>query len=77
MSLLDAVVIRLQAIMKQKRINANYFTKYGGIARSTVSQVLNGKQNKIMLDLVYQFSTTLGMSLKEFFDDAVFDEVTD
>ena len=63
--------------MKEKKLNANYFTKNGGIAPSTVSQVLHNGQKKIMLDLVYQFASTMDMSLKEFFDDPIFNEVTD
>ena len=77
MTLFQAVVIRLEKLMKEKNLNANYFTKNGGIAPSTVSQVLHNGQKKIMLDLVYQFASTMGMSLKDFFDDPIFSEVTD
>lgn len=30
-----------------------------------------------MLDLLYQFTSTLGISLKDMFDDPIFNEVTD
>lgn len=77
MRLIDAVLIRLKAIMTKKHLNPYYFHKEGGIAKSTISQLFNGKQNKISLDLLYQFTSTLGMSLTEFFNDPIFDEVTD
>ena len=77
MRLIDAVCIRLRAIMLERNLTPYYFHKKGGIAKSTISQVFNGKQQKIMLDLLYQFASTLDITLKEFFDDPIFDEVTD
>ena len=77
MRLIDAVVVRLRKIMEERKITPYYFHKEGGIAKSTISQVFNGKQQKIMLDLLYQFMSTLGISLKDFFDDPIFNEVTD
>ena len=77
MRLIDAVVLRLRKIMGERGISPYYFHKEGGIAKSTISQVFNGKQQKIMLDLLYQITSTLGISLKEFFDDPIFNEVTD
>lgn len=49
----------------------------GGIAKSSISQLFNGKQEKVSLDFLYQFTSTLGISLCEFFNDPIFDEVTD
>lgn len=77
MRLIDAVVVRLRKIMEERKITPYYFHKEGGIAKSTISQVFNGKQQKIMLDLLYQFTSTLRISLKDFFDDPIFNEVTD
>ena len=77
MKMIDAVVIRLKNIMSERKITPYYFSKEGGIAKSTVYQVFNGKQQKIMLDLLFQFTSTLGITLKEFFDDPIFNEVSD
>ena len=63
MRLTEAVVYRLRAIMT--------------IAKSSISQLFNGKQEKVSLDFLYQFTSTLGISLCEFFNDPIFDEVTD
>ena len=77
MSLYDAVVDRLKRLMKEKAATIYSLYKNGGIATSTTSQLLNKKQNKISLDILYEITTTIGVSLKEFFDDPIFDEVTD
>ena len=77
MKLIDAVLIRLETIMKEKKASLYSLNKEGGIAKSTLSHLLNHKQNKIMLNLLYDILSTMGVSLKEFFDDPIFDEVTD
>ena len=77
MRLTDAVVYRLRKIMAEKNITPYYFHVNGGIAKSSISQLFNGKQEKVTLDFLYQFTSTLGMSLCEFFNDPMFDEVTD
>ena len=77
MKLIDAVLIRLETIMKDKNASLYSFNRDGGIAKSTLSNLLNHKQNKIMLNLLYDILSTMGVSLKEFFDDPIFDDVTD
>lgn len=77
MKLIDAVLIRLESIMKEKKASLYSLNRDGGIAKSTLSNLLNHKQNKIMLNLLYDILSTMGVSLKEFFDDPIFDEVTD
>lgn len=77
MKLYDAVLQRLKQIMAEKNASLYTLNKEGGIPKSTLSQVLNRKQNKISLDLLYDILTTMGISFKEFFDDPIFEEVTD
>lgn len=77
MTLYSAVLDRLKRLMQEKGATLYTLNKDGGIPKSTLSQVLNSKQERIMLDLLYEITTTMGISLKEFFDDPVFNEVTD
>ncbi len=77
MKLYDAVLQRLKQIMAEKNASLYTLNKEGGIPKSTLSQVLNRKQNKISLDLLYDILSTMGITFKEFFDDPIFDEVTD
>ena len=51
--------------------------KNGGIPRSTISVTVDGKYKTVKLDTIYQIVATLGITLKEFFDDPLFDEVED
>ena len=77
MTLYDAVLQRLKQIMAEKNASLYSLNKEGGIPKSTLSQVLNKKQSKIKLDLLYDILSTMGVTLKEFFDDPIFEEVTD
>lgn len=63
--------------MVERSITPYYFYKEGGIAKSTISQVFNEKQQNISMNLLYDFISTLNMSLKDFFDDTIFDNVID
>lgn len=77
MTVIESVVTRLQVIMDEKSISQYDIHKNGGIAKSTISQILNLKHNKITLNILYEILSTMGISLKEFFDDPVFDGITE
>ncbi len=77
MTVIESVVTRLQVIMNEKSISQYDIHKNGGIAKSTISQILNLKHNKITLNILYEILSTMGISLKEFFDDPVFDGITE
>lgn len=51
--------------------------KEGGIPRSTVGLILNVKRQTVKLDTLYQITSTIGITLKEFFDDPIFDDISD
>ena len=63
--------------MKDKSFKQAEFCSNGGVPKSTVSQILNGQREKASLNTIYEMTAAMGVSLKEFFDDPVFDEVTD
>ena len=77
MTLYDAVLQRLKQIMAEKNASLYTLNKEGGIPKSTLSKVLNKKQKKIKLDLLYDILSTMGVTLQEFFTDPIFEEVTD
>ena len=61
----------------KKRSLPSDLTKLGGIPRSTISVTRNVKRNTVKIDTIYQICATLKISLKDFFDDPIFDEVDD
>ena len=77
MTLAEAIKKRIWALMKEKNFSQYDFYTKGGIAKSTASQVLNGTRERIAIKTVYEMISTMGVSLKEFFDDPIFDEISD
>ncbi len=77
MKLIDAVIARLQVLMKQKGATIYSLNREGGIAKSTLSQLFNRKQEKVSLNLLYDILSTMDVTLKDFFDDPIFDEVNE
>ena len=77
MTLAEAIKKRIWALMKEKKFSQYDFYTKGGIAKSTASQVLNGTRERIAIKTVYEMISTMGVSLKEFFDDPIFDEISD
>ncbi len=77
MSLAEAIKLRMLALMKAKNFSQYDFYKIGGIPKATASQVLNKTRERVSVKTVYEMISAMDVSLTEFFDDPIFDEVTD
>ena len=77
MKLSEAVGKRVENLLAERNMTQYQLYKNGCIPRSTISVTVDGKYKTVKLDTVYQIVATLGISLKEFFDDTLFDEIED
>ena len=77
MKLIEAVGKRLDDLLIERNLKQNNLARAGGIPRSTICVIRSAKKKSVNLDSVYQICATLGISLKDFFDDPIFDEVSD
>lgn len=77
MKLSEAVGKRVEVLLAERGMTQYKLYKNGGVPRSTISVTVGGKYKTVKLDTVYQISATPGISLKEFFDDPLFDEPED
>lgn len=81
MKLIEAIGIRVKNLIKEKGSLTQYeLAKQAGIPRSTIWKLINPDMTKVKtvkMDTVYQIADTLGISLKDFFDDPIFDDITD
>lgn len=79
--LIEAIGIRINNLIKERENFTQYqLGKLGGIPRATIWKIINPDTTRVKtvkIDTIYQIADTLGLSLKEFFDDPIFDEVTD
>ena len=77
MRLAEAIGKRVERLLEERGMTQYQLYKDGGIPRSTISVTVDAKYKTVKLDTVYQIAATLGMTLKEFFDDPIFDCIED
>ncbi len=77
MKLTEAIGIRLTALLKEMGWAYNKIETKGGVDRSTVRKIALGKQATIEINTLYQILQTMEVSLQNFFDDPIFEQVTE
>lgn len=77
MKLTEAIAQRVKDLLEERGLKQYYLFKKGGVPRSTISNVVNNKKKRVTTDTIYQICCTLGISLKDFFDDPLFEKVDD
>ena len=77
MKLTDAIAKRVANLLKERNFSQYELYKRGGVPRSTLCDVINSNKKRISTETVYQICSTLEISLKDFFDDPLFDNLDD
>ncbi len=77
MKLVEAIGKRVEALLDEKAMTQYKLSKLGGIPRSTICLLIYAKNKTVKMDTVYQIAATLRMSLKDFFDDPIFEDISD
>ena len=77
MKLSEAIAIRVSKLLNERNLSQYSLFKNGGVPRSTICDVINNKKKRVSTNTVYQICSTLGLTLSEFFNDPMFDELDD
>ena len=81
MLLIEAVSIRVENLIKSKQgLTAYGLAKQAGLPRSTVWKIIHPDLTRVKtvkIDTIYQLTDTLGITLSQFFDNPIFNEVND
>lgn len=77
MKLVEAIGKRVDNLLKERGMTQYELSQRGGIPRSTINVIVGVKRNTTKIDTIYQIAATLGIPLKKFFDDPLFDDITD
>lgn len=75
MRLVDAVFMRIKELMKERGLTMYRLAILSGVPRSTIATMQLSKT--VTLATIYDVCAGLQITLKEFFDDPIFNEVTD
>lgn len=71
----DAVALRFQEIMNERGIRANELANISGITPSSVYSMLDPRRKEVSVNLVKKLCDGLEITLGEFFNASVFDEL--
>jgi len=77
MTLLDATRERINQLCKEKKMNINKLAIASGINPSTIRSIFKVITKAPSSDTIYYICLGFGISLKEFYDSKLFDELDD
>ena len=75
MRLVDAVYQRIVGLAKERTITINALANLSGVPRPTI--VTMTRSTTVKLSTIYGICDGLKITLKDFFDDPIFDKVND
>ncbi len=75
MDLSKAMRLRIKKLMDDNKFNGNKLALSSGIDRATINRFLRGQNKSIKIEIITLICQSLDISLKDFFDDKVFNDV--
>ena len=75
MQLSDATRKRIEQLMKQNNMGLFALYKAAGISLPTISDFLKNDTKNLRMDTLLHICEGFNITLKDFFDDSLFDEV--
>lgn len=70
-----AVRSRILELCAQRGITINRLATISGVTQSTLNNIISGRNNSATVATIKKLCDGLEISLREFFDDATFDEL--
>ena len=77
MKLQEAVAKRILEYCEERKITPNKLCTMSGIIQSTVNSIFSGRSQNPKLGTIQCLCEGLGITLKEFFDSPLFDDLDD
>ena len=71
----DAVVLRFQEICKERNMRVNELATQSGVTPSSVYSMMKPERRELQISLIKKLCDGLDISLAEFFNARVFDEL--
>ena len=75
MDLSDAIRIRINNLIDERNLNVSKLSTLAGISRATLSKFLSGQRKFLRIDIIEYICEALEIKLKDFFNDAIFDNI--
>ena len=68
MSLAEAIALRIEDLLKEKKLTQYKLYKLSGVSQSSISEIRSKKYKAPNLYLIYELAQGFGISLAEFFN---------
>ena len=75
MTVSEAVVLRILDLCKVRNLTINKISNISGITQSTISGIVNHTTNNAGIGTIKKLCDGLEISIREFFDDDLFDHL--
>lgn len=75
MTVKEAVVARFMEILKERNMRPNELANLSGITPSTVYSMLDSRRKELSINVIKKLCDGLDMTLGEFFNAPIFDEL--
>ena len=73
----DAMIKRIHELCKEKNMNINKLSNQAGINPSTIRSIVKRRCNSPKAETVHYICIGFGISLKEFYDSKLFENIDD
>lgn len=77
MTLSQAIIDRILELQKDRKITTNKLATLSGLAQPTVRDVLYGVSRAPKINTILHICEGLDITLRDFFNDTIFDNVVD
>ena len=71
----EAVRARILDLCAQRKITVNRLATLSGVTQSTLNNIISGRNNSVTVSTVKKLCDGLDISLREFFDVSIFDDL--
>ena len=73
MKINEVISLRINRLCKERHLTTNGLAVKSGLRQSTVSNIISGASKNPTIHSLQRICDGLGISLKDFFDDSVFE----
>lgn len=73
MKINEVISLRINRLCKERNLTTNGLAVKSGLRQSTVSNIISGASKNPTIHSLQRICDGLGISLKDFFDDSVFE----
>ncbi len=77
MKINEAVIKRMDYLLKDRGWTTNELVRRSGVHQTTIAEIKAGRTRSPGISTIRSIAKGFGMSLAEFFDDDIFDDIDD